>query len=363
MKNLIISKSNIIFNKGIPMKILGLLGLMLSLYTIPSFAGVNGPFTITCATTCNASVDAAYQLMEDDLNSSLPNADASNYLIGMANASVLSMKASGSDYANDIDLFVFKVSAGLGADIGDSSLSDFKGNTVRGVGISPSLMVGLNPGALFDLPEWEYFDMNKIKVFVNFFSLDIGALAGSEIDGKASNFGIHFRYKLIDPIAWAPGKLLHWTGVDIHTGFDYSSLTISTSQTTTDSFTSGAATANMSGTVKAGAEISTFTIPIEASTGIQLGYILSLYGGLGLDMSFGSAKSIATVDATFSTTGLASTADGDLDLGQEGKPTAVAPRMFFGAQFNISILKLGIQLDKSLSDAAYGVNFGLGVTW
>jgi hypothetical protein len=344
------------------MKILSLMALLLTFYVPVTQAGTNGPFTITCTAVCNPGTIGAYQLMEDDINKGLPDADASNYLIGMANASVMSIKGSGSDYANDVDLFVFKVSAGIGADIGDSSLSDIKGNEVRGFGLSPSLMIGLNPGALFDLPEWEYFDMNKIKLFVNFFSIDIGSIAGDEIDGKATNFGVHARYKLIDPIAWAPGKLLHWTGVDIHTGFDYSSLTISTTQTTTESFASGGATASMTGNVVAGAEISTMTIPIEASTGVQLGYILSMYTGLGLDISFGSAKSIANVNTTLTATG-GSEADGTLDLGQEGKPTSVAPRYFVGTQFNISLLKLGIQLDKSLSDEAYGINIGLGVTW
>ena len=124
------------------MKILCLMAIMLTFYVPNSFAGLQGPFTVTC-TGCDALAIAATQLLENDVNADLPDADASNYLIGMANASVMSVKGSGSDYANDVDLFVFKVSAGIGADIGDSTLSDFKSNTVRGVGISPSLMVGI----------------------------------------------------------------------------------------------------------------------------------------------------------------------------------------------------------------------------
>ena len=93
-------------------------------------------------------------------------------------------------------------------------------------------------------------------------------------------------------------------------------------------------------------------------------YILSLYTGLGLDLSFGSAESIVDLNAPITLGGGGNgNPVGSLDLGQEGSPTSVAPRFFFGTQFNISVLKLGIQLDKSLSDEAYGVNLGLGVTW
>lgn len=342
------------------MKLLSLLALMLTFYVPASYAGKNGPFTVVCTGGCTGATATALQLLEDDINNDLPNADASNYLTGMGNASVMSVKGTGSDYANEVDLFIVKASAGIGVDVGDQSLGDLDAGKVRGFGVSPSLTIGLNPGALFDLPEWEYFDMNKLRVFVNFFSFDTET-GGANVE--ASNFGIHARYKLIDPIAVVPGKMVYWSGVDIHTGFDVASLKVIIKQTENQTFESGIVDANINGTITAGADISTVTIPIEASTGVQLGYILSLYTGLGLDINTGTAKSIVNLDAPITLSGTGDTAQGSLDLGQEGSPTSVAPRAFLGTQFNISLLKLGVKLDKSLSDGAYGVNVNLGVTW
>ncbi len=348
------------------MKVLSLLLLLVSFYSSLSFAGLKGPFTVVCTGTCNALTKAALQALEDDVNKDLPDADQSTYLKGMANASAMSVKGSGSDYANDVDLFLVRVSGGVGADLGDSSFGDLtsgdiKGNQVRGFGISPSILVGLSLG-IFNLPEWEYFNPNKLKVFVNFFSLDIGKFV-DDLDVKATNFGVRGRYKLIDPIAWVPGKLLHWTGIDVHAGFDIVKLKVVYKKTQTETFNPGAGvTATISGDITVGAEISTVSIPIEISTGVQLGYILSLYGGFGLDLTFGSATSIIDASAPI-TTSVGDSGTGSLNLGESGDPTAVAPRVFFGTQFNLSVVKVGVQFDKSLADSAYGINIGLGVTW
>ena len=322
-------------------------------------------FSITCnsgTAVCNA-IEPVRLKMENDINADLPDADASNYLKGMANASVMSNKANGTDYADDIDVFVVGVGVGLGADVGNNSFGDLIGGDIdgeqlRGIGVQPSLLVGLNLG-LFNLPMWGEFDPNKVKVFLNFFTYDKN---DAEVTAELTNFGVHFRYKFYDPVAVLPGKLVHWTGVDISTGFEYSKLNLAYTTSKSTTYTEGAFNATITGNLLVGAEVTTMSIPVEVSTGVQLGYVLSLYTGLGADLNFGSAEAKANVNAPITASNGASLT-GALDLGQEASPTTITPRGFFGFQINVPFVKLYVQLDKMLAESAYGLGTGVRVTW
>ncbi|MCO4792315.1 MAG: hypothetical protein KC493_01290 [Bacteriovoracaceae bacterium] len=323
--------------------------------------------------TCTGSVANCNTLapviatMKADLNADLPDADQSSYLAGMADAAAASQKGIGTDYINDIDVFVVGLGVGVGAHVGNNTLSDLLGGDIdgeqlRGIGLSPSLMLGINMG-MFDLPEWEYFDPNKVKLMVNFFTF---SKDDTDFNAKFTNFGIHGRYRIVEEKAILPAKLLHWHGVNVSTGFEYTSLELAYTNTETTTYTDGGITANIAGTVKAGAKVTTMSIPVEASTAVTLGYIFTLYGGAGLDVSFGSAESIANVNAPITLGGTApggTSLTANLDLGQKDGPTTFLPRAFVGLGLGVPLVKLNFQLNKGFGEEVYGLTAALRVTW
>lgn len=325
-----------------------------------------GLFKVTCTgSNCsNSNVVAAIAELEAAVNRDLPDADAGTYLKGMANSSVMANKSNGTDYANDIDLFVVGIGAGLGADVGNNSFGDLisgdvDANQLRGVGIQPALMVGLDMG-MFDIGDVGFMDFNKLKVFANFFSYELDQ---SDIKGDIFNFGLHGRYKWIEPISFVPGRLVYWTGVDISTGFEYSSLDVSYTTTQTGSYSSGGVTATVNGNVKAGAKVSTVSIPVEISTGVQLGYVLSTYAGLGADLNFGSAKGNANVNAVIDDNISNTDLTGAMNIGQDDSPDVLTPRAFAGLQFNVPFVRIYAQIDRQIGNDVWGAGAGLRVTW
>lgn len=323
--------------------------------------------TITCSglNCSNPNVQALITKINTDLNADLPDADQSSYLSGMADAAVASQKGIGVDHINDIDVFVVGLGVGVGAHVGNNTFSDLVGGDIdgeqlRGIGLSPSLMLGINMG-MFDLPEWEYFDPNKVKLMVNFFTF---SKDDTDFNAKFTNFGVHGRYRIVEEKAILPGKLLHWHGVNLVTGFEYTSLELAYTNTETTTFTDGPVTANINGTIKVGAKVNTISIPVEASTAVTLGYVFSLYGGLGADLSFGSAESIANVNAPITVSGTTD-ADlvGSLDLGQKDGPSAILPRAFVGLGLGVPLVKLNFQLNKGFGEEVYGLTAALRVTW
>lgn len=340
-----------------------------------------GPFTITCSgSDCtNAAVVELINQLETEYNNQLPEADASTYLKGMANASVTSAKGAGIDYANDIDLFLIQGSLGVGADMGSSGFGDFvggdlDGNQLRGIGIHPTLTGGINMG-IFD---WGgYFEdkwgisLDKLKIFFNILpQLDYDTTTGSNIKiaAEISNFGLHFRYKFRDPKSIIPGRMLYWTGLDFSSGIQRTYMKISSTRTETITKTDSGATITASNaTVTAGAEVSTWSIPVEVSTGVQWLYAFTTYIGAGADINFGEAKATSTVDAptTISGGGITSaTLTPALDLGQTDSPDTIKPRLFFGQQIGIPIAKLYVQMNYTpVGDKIYGLNAGVKLVW
>lgn len=336
---------------------------LFSLFFLPNAHA--GLFKITCS-GCNSVTQSLATKLENDVNKDLPDADATTYLEGMANAGVMSGKHIGQDYANDVDAFIIGLGLGAGADLGDQGLGDLMsgdidGNQVRGIGIQPSVLFGLNLG-LFDMGELGPIEFDRLKTFVNFGTIDKDL---SGVKAKATNFGLHFRYKWKDPQAIIPGRMLYWTGVDLHTGFEYQSFEATYTETRSKAFTESGVTATIDGTVTLGTEVKTISIPVEISSGFQLAYALSFYGGMGADINSGSAKANATVNAPITLSGSSASLTGTLDVGQEASPDAFSLRTFAGLQFNLPLVKLvNVQLDRGLNNDAWGIGIrALAITW
>lgn len=351
--------------------------LLISFFSANIYAG---PFSINCSgSDCsNSLVQDLITQYETDVNNDLPDADASTYLKGMANSTIAAGKAVGSDYANDIDMFIVQTGVGVGADLGDNGFGDVvggdvDGNQLRGFGVQPLvLMAGINMGFFnwggYFEDKWG-IDLDKLKLFVHMstvreFDTDTDDVS---IDAESSNFGVHFRYKYIDPVSIVPGRMLYWTGVDFTSGIERSYLKLQASRTETQTFTSGGATLTaQNALINVGAEVTTWSIPFELSTGIQWLYAMTSYMGAGADLNFGTAEAKTTLNAPITVSGGGVTdasLTGVIDLGQEDSPTTITPRIFFGQQIGIPLVKLNVHLDYLLANSTWGLNASVKLTW
>jgi hypothetical protein len=146
----------------------------------------------------------------------------------------------------------------------------------------------------------------------------------------------------------------------LHTGYQYNSIDFNFSQNLNERLSVPSLNISnqpITGKPSAGLEVATHSIPIEISTDIRFLYILSLYGGLGLDYSWGKAKSKVGLyaDETPDLCEAPCTA-GDLFITPEaningnGKADAFGSRAFLGLQVNVPFVRIYVQGNKNLSN-------------
>ncbi len=300
-------------------------------------------------------------LLEAEVNEGFPDIDQSTYLKGMANAGTTATRGIGVDYVPNMSLFMLGFGMGMGLDLGEGgSMSDF--SKVAGFGAQAGFVGGLNLRILPFLPEVGPIDLKKTKLYVNFFAMDIPKV-DENLTGNVTSFGLHAQNKIIDGVS-APLGIAKWYGVDVSTGMDYSSQKIHYVYPIeqTKNIDTGV-DATVKGPATLGAEMSTFTIPIEVSSGVGFLWIFNLYAGAGLDLNFASATSVANIAANVTFTGTTAQAKASMDLGSEDNASVADLRLFVGTQLDFSILKLDVQLQKNITNNAMAVNFGTRIYW
>jgi hypothetical protein len=326
-------------------------------------------------------LDQLFDGLEDGVNKSLPAADPTSFLKSTANATAISTKGLTTDYATAFDIFVLGAGLGVGADLGGNSLSDLTSgnldyNKLPGFSANMSFLLGFNPGVVLK-SKIGPIDPDRLRVFMNFFSTN---RTFNIVSVKLNSFGIHASYLLFEGVGT---KLLGWEGLKIHTGYDHAGVGLSATQTLTQSqdttistvpgLPPAKLTAAFTGPVTVGANASISTIPIEASTSVRLLYVLSLYGGLGTDLNFGSSTGIGTLTGNLTATDSTSTlADANEPIGgkasltlggQKAKPSAFSMRGFGGVQLNMGVLNLFVQANKAFTNDALGVSLGAKAYW
>jgi hypothetical protein len=345
---------------------------MIVLIVLFSFSAMAGPFSITNRAGLGGAGTLVMDMLEDEVNSSLPDANGASYAPGMANASAAAGHGIGTDYSNDLDFMMVSANVGIGLDTGNSELGDFisgdsESNSVRGFGLTSALTIGLDLGIL-PVDKLGPIDLEKMDVFFSFMKLDNGE-DGDDVKAEMTHFGFHARYHLMDGISVLPGGLLKWGGLFVSAGIEKNTMDIkmteALSEDVTDSTSGGTATFN--GTATFGAEADTTSIPIEVSTYVQTLYALTFFGGLGVDFNFGDAKAVGNVNGTVNVGGgggTSGTGDAALDLSGSGDVESTTMRGFFGVQIGVPLVKFYVQLNKQFTgDNVAGIASGLKVVW
>lgn len=334
--------------------------------TLLSLQNIHAGLTLS-VDTGNTTVDAALRA-EIDKQFQVPS--MTDFLSRMSDAQAITNKGLGVSYATDHSLFV--VGGGLGLGLSSASGTNFEtsggGLPPVGLGVQGSVMAGLSL-AKFPLPELGPIDPKRITLFVNYFGYSNDTLVSS-LAIKTNTFGLHAQYKVIAAKNIGGLGLLNWGGIAFTTGFDVSSnsLTYKVGQSITANSGGQTYTWTPNSTSTLVLEANSFTIPLEVSTSIRLAYILSFFGGAGVDLNFGKSTIAANLNGPVTGPGASGTASASLIGGESQNPSFGHVRVFGGPQLNLVPLKntnmLSLYAQGNYSFGGhYGVHAGIRAAW
>lgn len=320
--------------------------------------------------TIAAALRTALDQTEADINKEFPsNENPTRLMEGMANSSVVSGKGLGSDYSSRMKIALIGVGAGVASDMEKDPQT---GSDVSGIGAQAGLTLGTNLG-WFTSGKILGLEANRLNVYGNFFKYSyetkMGKADKDQINADMGSYGLHVSYDLIRPSGHA---LARFGGVKLHTGLERNTtkITFKTTLNETISTTTGGTTVsgNLTGAPEATIDVQTTSIPLEVSTSVQFLYALSLYGGLGTDFNFGSAKGGGKLNANQTTLscsggagcgGTSPIIQAGANIDSEGKVSALMTRGFFGAQINLPFTQIYVQANKVFGSELIGANFGV----
>lgn len=307
-------------------------------------------------------VDALILQVETEALTKIPNVDQSKFFSSMANASAMATKTLGSDPINEFEYAMIGLGVGAGLDLDDKNFDDMKDangdydfDSAPGAGVAGAFTIGSSGRFI----KSKRFDMKKWAFFLNYFPYNYEK---DDVEIKIRTTGLHARYQLWEGKEVLPWNMFNLMPVYVTFGYDHNKLTAKY----TDVFnisklqSSYSATFNATGVIDV--DVTTVSLPLEISSGLQIGYLLTLYGGLGMDLNFGEGQGNASLtnsavtlsDGTNTATGTAS-----LSLGDNGDPKNFFSRYFAGVQFNLWRLKVYAQAEKTFGRNLYNAQAGI----
>lgn len=332
----------------------------------------NGSFATEIDNQLNSLIDDNRSGLESQINDNLSGYNMKPFLKAMGNAATASGKMMNVDYASRPDILSLSAGLGLAFSSPDLSFGGFKLDTKKGipaVGLSAmgALSLGLNLGI---------FGLEDFSVYGSYFAFGTNDLPSSLQDDKFSaqyrRFGLYGQYKLFREYSVLP-FVLKWGGLDLITGFTRTSMKAQFQAELPGGEVEGGTsdvgggntvttTMNWTGTAKLGADVTSYTIPIEAVTSVQILYVLTFFAGAGIDLNFGSSKAVLSSEAPIKTQMYANgnkdnkqdVADltGKLTYKQNSAPTWGDARMLAGVQLNLFLLRIFLQANYDTTHTA-----------
>jgi len=236
-----------------------------------------------------AGIDSIYQ-----------TAHIEDLLRAFANTAAFSDRSAGVAYLVDRgDILVGALATGALSSDAALGTGTFVGGAIVNLGVT----AGVNLGR-WDHPAW--------TVFANGF-YESQTVHG--LDGHLTTTGVHVQRKVVPA-----GE--RWAGIDVTSGFEYARWTVGEAMPIHTHFTvTGSGNQKKTidylaaGTLDVRAD--TYSVPIEVTTGVLLG-ALGLYGGAGVDLTFGSSDISAVLS-------------GDLTVNSDMQPIGTAKITASGA--------------------------------
>ena len=317
-------------------------------------------------------VNAELQKIENEINKDMPSAPPQRMMEGMANASVLAGKGIGADYASGMEVFLIGAGVGAGADLAKDKNTD---SDLSGIGVAPGVVIGTNLRFL-DTARILGMDTNRLNLYLNFMTYKhdqkLNDKPGEESNANIDTTSLGFRLRY-DWIQGSKSKLFGWGGVKFHFGYEYNKSNIGFRSKINESISETSSNGEIiNGSLVASPEASiastVHSIPLELSTDIRLLYILSLYGGIGADYSWGQAKGDGAINGGDTPIGCSGGVCGggtsvtvrpEANIDATGKVNPFMFRGFAGVQVNLPFIRIYVQGNKPIGNDLVGVNAGV----
>ena len=330
----------------------------------------------------NAELIAATKVLETDINTLIqPYIGQDSLALGFANAGATSTHTGTQRNYNDYKIFALTFGSGFAfsapssdpAVIGEA-ISDIEteGDIYFGAAAQPiTATLGINLDHfvenLYGAVKFGYSDLSagSLSDDFSFQSLSLGAFANYQfLEGRQLPLGF-----------------IRWRGLSFGSGILYQrneslfNIEFPVDPVTTGDFSDGFNTYSadlvINPTLTLGASSNSWTIPLEATTGVRLLWLFDLNIGAGVDVAFGKSNVDVILNSPITateSTGQLEFIDGsaDIDLGTKGDgPQLIRPRLTAGFGLNLGPVKLDVPLmyyfDKEGNSAMLGIN--VGIVW
>ncbi len=226
-------------------------------------------------------------------------------------------------------------------------------SVTTGAIVNIGVMAGANLGR-WTSPRW--------SVFANAF-YETGSLRS--LDGHLLTIGAHVQYKVVMPSA--PGSV-RWTGVDATSGLELARWTLGNSAPIVTHFTVTGDTPGesrnltLTSTGSLSLVATTFTVPIEVTTGVRFGDVFALFAGGGIDMTVGSSTLTASLDGNLTITDNG-TLEGTVNITASGSQSPSFFDVHALAGLQLDLPHVHFFVEGLLAPGVYGAATGIRLSW
>jgi len=291
-------------------------------------------------TALGVTPDQLAQQLEDTIDEMYRVQRADEFLRAFADATSFSNRGIGVDYASNADGLMFGLAANLAVAVGDLGVEERDAeHPVAGVAANLAIMGGVN---------LERFDQPRLTLYGNGFWRR-GAY--EQLDGSITSVGVHAQYQVLGETRGNKALVFQWSGLTLTGGLELARWAFGLEDSIDTDYTIDGDTdadATLSSTGRFDLTSTTVTVPLEATTGVRILYLLSVYGGVGIDLQAGTSTLDADLDGTM--TAIDPRDDSEVDLGTaditidgSSSPSVGKLRGLLGVQVNFWKLKVFVQ--------------------
>jgi len=332
------------------------LSLILVTLALPSAALADSSVTVTLTPEGMAYAAAAgitpndlQMRIKDQVDTAYDTANVNKFLRSFGDATTFAQRGIGVDYMSLPGSFMLGVGAQVGIASSDELTLDSR-PTAGGGAVNASIMIGYNlkeQGA----PRW--------TLFANGF-YEKGDT--DQLNGNIATGGFHIQYRLAEPQVdeGVGAAIVRWGGLDLTTGIEFTRWSFGANQTITQQYQVQGVSDPLTLTSMGRFDLSSTagTIPIELTTGLRIALLVSIYAGVGFDITGGKSTVDADLNGTMTTPD--KTNIGNVHITETGSNTSSPGQLrgLAGVQINLWKLKVYAQANVSQIPAA-SLGFGL----
>lgn len=309
------------------------------------------------------SVDIANEIRSNIEDAGLDENTAKQFNRNFANSTAAISRGLGLDYANTTFKY-FTLSASVSAALSPCNnihklIEEFSEKEVHKVLLVHPPAIGATATLGLDMHYAKNPVLKKFKFFLNFFTIDaskyLNNTSANVRKTSISSFGFHFLYPLMTSKSSISKNVFYWGGINISGGLDYVENHINTD--IIHSITVNGKDAELRANARMRSRI--FTLPIEVSTNIRMIHILSLFGGLGTDFTFG--KAYVEADGIIDEQVTGTIYDVNAKLGERARPSLMNLRFFAGTEINLYVLHVLAKIEYSVFAKSLSAQAGISI--